>query len=91
MSLTLDPDDIPAILSVNFGDGAIQITYIEPREMNDAAALQRTLSMDVDHVKEEVKEVMESLLLLLDAGAVLIRNPPEKISGRKALLDLGDD
>ena len=49
------------------------------------------MSIDMDHVRNEVAELIEAAIAVLDAGAVLIRNPPKVRPARQALMDLEDD
>lgn len=84
-------EDMPMIVGVGFGEGAVNITYVEKREMTEAAGIQRTMSIDMDHVRNEVAELIEAAIAVLDAGAVLIRNPPKVRPARQALMDLEDD
>lgn len=84
--------DTPYILNIGFGEGAVTITYAEPREVNDAAGMQRSLAVDIDAIQDEVNDLVEAALRVLDAGAVILRNPPAKVgSARRALMDLEAD
>lgn len=89
--MALFSDDSPYILNIGFSEGMVTITYAEPREMNESAGMQRSLAVDIDAIQNEVSELRDAALRVLDAGAVILRNPPSKIgTARRALMDLED-
>lgn len=59
--------------------GALQLTYYEQTDMSEFVAYQRVLTIDMDHIVEEVEELQELLRDIIDKAWVLKRNPPKRL------------
>lgn len=64
------------INTVAFGDGGLEISYVETREQSPTAGMIRTMFFDVDEIWEpRVADIMDSIEEIIEEGLVRIRNP----------------
>jgi hypothetical protein len=58
-----------------FHDGAIEVTYSEPRDETPNVILQRTIVVPAGLVPDSVTDVIDSLQEIVDAGLTDMQNP----------------
>lgn len=80
-----EDDEAPVIVGVQFDEGLVAITYMEKREVTEAAVIQRTMMIDPDQVEEQIALAQDALRDLLDEGLLVLRKPPSKLSRVGAL------
>lgn len=72
-------ENLPRINSITFVDGAVEVVYAEPRDVEayQASGILRTrvVTCPVREVEEEMGDLMDSCIQLLDKIALLERNP----------------
>lgn len=74
--------EIPVyIYSVAFGEDFVQIDFMEKRHQSTAAVKRQSITIDLQHIEEEVIELQDLLLELVDKGHVLISHPPKRRAG----------
>lgn len=71
-------DNRPHIQSIAFGNGAVEIVYIEPGSEGVITEV-RTLIVHADAIMDELPEVMDTLQDFLDAVLLKKRNPPNRV------------
>jgi len=92
--MPLRPTDEEVIpLGVQFTDEVVIVSYLEPREVSEAAMIQRSMTIDPDQVEEELEDLRIAVRNIIDAGALLIRKPPSKLSRTAAMVraETGED
>lgn len=67
------------IQSLAFGNEAVEVTYIEGRDADQAITEIRTLVIPGGAVPDELAEVVDSIEQLVDRALVIRRAPPERI------------
>lgn len=68
-----------AVSSVMFGDGVLNIQYVEGREQTRTVMVSRSMSIDMEAIPEKVEQLAELLEDIVDEGLVLLRNPPKRV------------
>lgn len=71
-------DDV-VVTSITLEEDFIVLQYVERREQSSAAALARSIMIDMKEAEEEVEELREIAATLIDKGMLLIRNPPKRL------------
>lgn len=74
----MPPDNRPVLQSIAFGNGGIEISYMEPGGDGMIQEI-RTLVVSADLLMDELPEVMDTLAEFLDAILLKKRNPPNRI------------
>jgi hypothetical protein len=69
--------------SVSFSERGIEIMYSEDRDVTPHVVMGKALLIQPDACEPEVVEVLEAIEALVDAALLLMRNPPERIPGRR--------
>lgn len=71
------------IQAVTFGEDAIEINYVEPRNITDTGILAHFAVIRInDHVATEADELRDAAEALLDRWLELRRSPPTSYKGR---------
>lgn len=65
--------------AVTFGEGAVEISYMEQRDFEGPINEMRTLVVPGELVADELNEVQDALQQLLDRALLLRRKPPERM------------
>ena len=73
------------ILGVQFSEDVLEITYSEERQQNDRAALVNQMLLQARDHGETIGIILEELRDLVDAGLVILRDPPLKLSPRERM------
>lgn len=68
-----------AITGVMFGDGVINIQYVEERESTNAVMIARSMTVEMEHIAAEVDDLAELIEQIVDKGLLMLRNPPKRI------------
>jgi hypothetical protein len=79
------------ITGLMIGEDFINVQYAEPREQARAVSITRSMTIDLEHVEEEMNLLLDTMQDIIDKGALLIRNPPQRIRRRTATDDLIED
>ena len=76
------------VTAVQFGDEGVEISYFEKRDQGNKVGVFKTMVMSTVGLEEQIEEINDSILELIDHGALTLRNPPDRISGaRRRILD----
>lgn len=72
------------IQTLVFGDGRVEITYVEDRDVNEWGILGRTAVIHIsEDTQTEMEELVDAATTLLDHWLALRRNPaPPRLRGR---------
>jgi hypothetical protein len=79
------------IQSVIFGENGVEISFAERRDQSLQVALFKNIAIDMEFVKEEVEDVLDTLRDVVDKAHVILRNPPKKVRRREPLVDDEDE
>lgn len=72
----------PQISSVMFGEGSIEISFLEPRDMNDWGLLAKTAVIHIsEETAAEAAELRSAAEELLERWLTIRRNPPARFKG----------
>lgn len=75
------------VTGVMFGQEEIQIQYMDMSKQGPKSSLGETLTLELDERSERLtEEIREALIEIIDAHAVSLRNPPERIDGGNRFL-----
>ena len=91
MSLNLENGIV--ISQVTFGEGGIEVVYLETREQSSKVGIVRTLIYEIDEEDEDrVADIIDSLEELVDEALIKLRNPKRHRSARdRARSMMGDN
>lgn len=70
------------ILGIQFGDGVAEITYSESRNQNDHCAVINQMILQTAEFGESLAVILEEVRDMVDAGLLILRDPPESYSPR---------
>lgn len=73
------------IASISFGEGAVEIAYMEKRQQADDAGLVSTLIVDRNKFTDQVTTILDEAEEIIDKGLLMIRNPEESFDPRKRI------
>ena len=83
------------ISQVTFGDGGLEIVYLETREQSPKVGIVRTLIYEIDEEDQDrVEDIIDSLEELLDEALIKLRNPKRHRSARdraRSMMEDNDD
>jgi hypothetical protein len=68
------------INNVSFGDEEIEITYMEKHDQSDTVMLAKTMMLPISDEErlQMYLEIQQTLVDLIERGAIELRNPPEE-------------
>ena len=61
---------------ISFGEGAVEIGYVEPRNQSEKAILHNTVVVDRSLIEQEIVACQEFIQIMVDRGLEAVRNPP---------------
>lgn len=81
----MDPMSDITVTSASFSEGMIEITYLEKREQGESVGMMRTLYIDTQKTRmfPQYMEIVDSLVDMVDAGLIALRNPEPTLDPRK--------
>lgn len=83
------------ISQVTFGEGGLEIVYLEAREQSPKVGIVRTVIYEIDEeVEPRVDDVIDSLEEILDEALVKLRNPSRHRDAKdraRAMMEAQDD
>ena len=86
MSLA-DPMSDIVINSVTFGEGVIEVAYMEKREQTENVGIMRNMLIGVrpNKVTNQVNEVVDLLVEVVEAALLNLRNPDRVLDPRQRI------
>lgn len=79
------------ITGIQFGDEGIEFTYFEKRDQGKNVGIFKTMLRSTAGIEEQVDDLLAIAAELVDDGSLLLRNPPDRISGVRERILRGDE
>ncbi len=78
------------ISQVSFGEGGLEIVYIETQDQSPKVGLIKTLIYEIEHEDQpRVDDILDSLEELLDEALIKLRNPQRRRNAKEVARDIG--
>ena len=73
------------VTSISFGEGNLEISYIEKRDQSDSIGMMKTLFIDTARARlvDQHDELAELAVDMVDAALLALRNPEPVLDPRK--------
>lgn len=79
------------ITGIQFGDEGIEIAYFEKRDQGKSVGVFKTMLRSTVGIEEQVNDILTIAADLVDDGSLILRNPPNRISGARERILHGDE
>jgi hypothetical protein len=71
------------LTGISFGDGIIEIQFMEKRDQAEEAGLMKVLVIAKHNYERQVRSIMDEVEEMVDGGLLEIRNPEQSFDPRK--------
>lgn len=71
------------ILTAQFGESGVEVTYLEERDQAEKATLIRSIMLSADLVAVELQEIMDLLQDAVDKGILHIQAVPDSLPANR--------